>query len=391
LRGSGSRGRTQELVVFTALSLAVLWLTTFPPSSEAATRGLTLEIKVSEAPNAPTVETVNQYTQSLPLMTGIKDHRREGILLDVIAPPSAKSPVGVDHGDTVAGAVFKDCIVCPEMVVVPPGEFMMGGAPDEHEWFIGETTNGQNRFSREKPRHKVTIRKKFAVSKYEVKRGQYAKFVSATGRDQGIHCHVFDVGLWWYTASKNWRSPGFEQTEDHPVVCVNLDDAKAYAKWLSDKTGFNYRLLSESEWEYAAGAGTTTMRPWGNDWENQTGCMHANVRDAENNWRGYAKSFDCSDDYKYTAPTGRFLPTEFGLHDIYGNVSEWVQDCWHDSYTNAPDDGSSWNSGDCGLGITRGGSWYFSAKAVRSANRVKEPSDIRASFIGFRVAKTLPQ
>ena len=171
-------------------------------------------------------------------------------------------------------------------------------------------------------------------------------------------------------------------------MCVNWEDAQAYARWLSAETGKTYRLPSEAEWEYAARAGTTTRRHWGDDPDD--GCAYANGADRTfearvDNWT----VMDCTDGVVWTSPVGAYRPNAFGLHDVLGNVWEWVEDCWHDDYDGAPRDGSSWTTGgDCGRRVARGGSWNNSPRGLRSANRSWSGAERRTSNIGFRVART---
>ena len=151
------------------------------------------------------------------------------------------------------GSVFRDCEECPEMVVVPAGSFRMGSPPGEEGRFIWEG-----------PLHRVEISKPFAIGRFEVTRGEYARFVSETGDSSGTSCWTYEGGEWEERTGRNWRSPGFAQEDSHPAVCVNWKDARSYVAWLSRKSGEAYRLVSESEWEYAARAGTTSSRYWGN-------------------------------------------------------------------------------------------------------------------------------
>ena len=191
-------------------------------------------------------------------------------------------------------------------------------------------------------------------------------------------------------------------TPEHPPLCgVSWEDAKAYAKWISENTGLKYRLPSEAEWEYAARAATTTTRYWpeNNADEKDAACTYANVFDAKNesrikntfggiNWN----SFKCEDDYPFTAPVGLFVANDWGLHDMLGNVWEWNQDCYIKNYKNAPGDGSSRESADnskCSLRLLRGGSWTDVPQNVRSANRYGYAPDYRNYGIGFRLARTL--
>ena len=300
--------------------------------------------------------------------------------------PSVKPAVGVFPGGPKPGTVFRDCPDCPEMVVIPKGSFMMGGTPAEHEWFTGQFGGERKQVDKERPRHRVSVDYSFAIGKFEVTKGQYAKFATDTNRKDGIGCYVFD-GKWIKEASRTWRSPGYDQTDRHPVVCVSWYEATAYAKWLSDKTGFNYRLLSEAEFEYAARAGTSTMRYWGHDWDNKEACKFANAAD-KGKWR---ISFDCSDGYKFTAPVGKYLPNAFGLHDMLGNVAERVEDCWNETYSGAPTDGTAWRSGNCNALVLRGGSWNTEPKLVRAAYRFGLSPFGRFIRFGFRIARDLSQ
>jgi formylglycine-generating enzyme required for sulfatase activity len=199
---------------------------------------------------------------------------------------------------------------------------------------------------------------------------------SAEGTDSG------------YVKEANWRRPGFEQTGDHPAVCLSWNDAVAYADWLTKETGRPYRLPSEAEWEYAVRAGTTTSRFWGDD--PNGACTYANVADrsAEARFPGGAVH-DCDDGHVFTAPVGSFKPNPFGLLDIQGNAWEWVQDCWNDGYEGAPADGSAWTDGDCGRRVLRGGGWHDGPAWVRSAYRYWDELDARYYDVGVRLAQDL--
>jgi sulfatase modifying factor 1 len=286
-----------------------------------------------------------------------------------------------------AGDEFRDCEECPLMVVVPAGSFMMGST-DDWKWFKGISPRSVDR---EKPHHPVTIERPFAVGKYEVTVGQFEAFVKATDHVSRGCLEYAGDGVWKVNASKNWRVPGFEQTDGHPVVCVYWDDAKRYVAWLSEKTRQQYRLLSEAEWEYAARAGTTTMRPWGDDRDNKTACTYANGADLPAKEKfGFVRSMNCYDGHLYTASVGSYSANGFRLHDMLGNVMEWVDDCWHDSYQAArrPDDGRAWTTGDCRAGLVRGGSWNSDPWYLRSASR-RGPVLSSDKNTGFRVARTL--
>jgi formylglycine-generating enzyme required for sulfatase activity len=158
----------------------------------------------------------------------------------------------------------------------------------------------------------------------------------------------------------------------HPMP-AGADDAQQYVAWLVRVTGKPYRLLSEAEYEYAVRAGTTSAYPWGND----IGKNNANCDGCGSQWGG-----------KKTAPIGSFAPNQFGLYDVVGNVWTWAEDCWHDSYTGAPGDGSAWTSGDCSRRVVRGGSWGYAPNYLRSAFRGVASGDSRGIYLGFRIART---
>ena len=279
------------------------------------------------------------------------------------------------------GKRFRDCAGCPWMVVVPEGSFLMG-SPESEE---GRWDDG-----REGPVHRVRMARPFAVGVHEVTRGEFARFVSEEGRSMGDGCWGYEGGEWGWRLGKSWENPGFEQTDEHPVVCVSWEDARAYVGWLSEETGKEYRLLSESEWEYVARGGRGTSRYWG---EGEAGqCEYANGADEAlkgeyADWPWAVAS--CNDRRVWTSPVGTFEENGFGLHDVLGNVWEWVGDCYHDSYEGAPADGSAWESGDCERRVLRGGSWDSIPGNLRSAIRFRSPTGGRSVNAGFRVARTL--
>ena len=273
-----------------------------------------------------------------------------------------------------AGIVLEDCESCPIVMTVPVGSFSMGSD-------IGEV----GRYENEGPIHPVSIPETFGVGVYEVTRGEFRKFVNDSGHETGDSCWTYEGRRWRERVARSWRFPGFAQTEKHPVVCVNWDDARRYVDWLSSKTGQQYRLPTESEWEYAARAGTKTMYYWGDGMENGLmQCRYANGADLRTDlpWRA-----SCDDGHEYTAPVGSYLPNAFGLHDMLGNVWEWTQDCWSDDYTDAPVDGSAYKVGKCGLRVLRGGSRYVSAEGIRTAHRLRFDPSSRNQNTGFRVAR----
>jgi sulfatase modifying factor 1 len=292
----------------------------------------------------------------------------------------ALASIGSAHAQS-----FRDCPTCPEMVTIPVGSANLGPAPGEEE------REGIPEAKRQGDQRKIAISRPFALGKYEVTRGEFAAFVAATGHQPGLSCWGWDTdGVLRDAPGRSWRSAGFEQTDTHPVMCVNWDDAKAYAAWLSKLTGKRYRLPSEVQWEYAARGGSTTARYWGNALEGS--CQYGNVADLTGatalNWDHKPdKIFLCADNYVYTSPVGTYKPNAFGLYDMLGNVWEWVEDCYDVHPKDIPTDGSPLLTGDCTKRVLRGGSWYSSPYLVRAAYRYAGPGSVRSRSVGFRIAR----
>jgi formylglycine-generating enzyme required for sulfatase activity len=243
------------------------------------------------------------------------------------------------------GQEFRDCQdVCPEMVVLPSGEFMMGSPPPAKS---------------EGPQRKVSIARPFAVGKYEVTFAEWDACVD----DRGCKHRPGDEG--WGRGHR-------------PVINVSWPDAKEYVGWLSRKTGETYRLLTEAEWEYAARAGTTTQYAFGDTIDKSQAHFGVGRR---------------LGGVGYTVEVGSFRPNKFGLYDMHGNVWELVEDNWHRRYEGSPPtDGSAWDDGDAATRPLRGGAWTSPERHLRSAHRHTVPACAvcRWSSIGFRVARTLP-
>ena len=258
------------------------------------------------------------------------------------APPEAVS--------TAATASFTDCAECPEMVVIPAGQFTMGSPASE--MYRGAETQ-----------HRVTISSPFALSKYEVTFEQWDRCV-ADGGCNGVKPDDFGWGR-----------------GNRPIIGVNWNDAKAYVAWLSKKTSKPYRLPSESEWEYAARAGTTTAYHFGDTVIPKQVNFDASMGDA---------NAPSDTNRQKTLSVGTFPPNAFGLHDMHGNVWEWTEDCWSDEYTDAtPADGKPYLAADCGGRVLRGGSWEDYAGDVRAAARVSSNVDDGTWSDGFRVARNM--
>ncbi|MBL4747343.1 MAG: formylglycine-generating enzyme family protein [Magnetovibrio sp.] len=237
---------------------------------------------------------------------------------------------------------LKDCATCPELAIIPPGDFIMG-------------SDGPHKY--ERPATLVTIDKTFAMGMFEVSFDEWQACV-----DDGGAC-------------------GTEIPNDHdwgrgnrPVINITWADANLYTDWLTQKTGHTYRLPSEAEWEYAARAGSNTAFWWGDD----IGKSLANCR-------------NCGPKISHQSlPVDSFKANPWGLYNVHGNVWEWVADCWNTSHDTAHTDGSSRQTGDCRQRVVRSGSWYYFSKNLRSAWRFKNDSRIKSYGIGFRVLRELP-
>jgi formylglycine-generating enzyme required for sulfatase activity/lipoprotein NlpI len=241
--------------------------------------------------------------------------------------------------------VFKECDQCPQMVVVPPGKFTMGSPASEPGRDIDEG-----------PHHNVTIAKPFAVARFPVTFDEWDACVADGG------CNGYNPGAQGWGRGRQ------------PVINVSWDGAMNYVAWLSRKTGKAYRLLTEAEWEYAARAGTTMVYYWG----DKIGQGNANCNGCGSKW-----------DNVQTSPVGSFAANAFGLYDMAGNVWQWVQDCYDDSYDRAPTNGSAWTGQNCSRRVVRGGSWISYPQLLRSAGRFWNNPNSRGNLLGFRVARTL--
>ncbi len=250
---------------------------------------------------------------------------------------------------------FSDCEKCPQMVLIPPGKFLMGSPDDEpdHE-------------KEESPQRQVTIAKAFGVGRFEITVGQFGEFLAGTNYDIGTKCSQWNQKAQRYVATEgsNFFKPGFDRTNNHPATCISWADAKAYTEWLSQQTGQTYRLLTEAEWEYAARAGATTA------------FVSGDILDSDKvNFGG-----------KGQARVGQYQPNAFNLYDMQGNVWEWTQDCYTNTYDNAPIDGSAVETPGCER-TYRGGAWANEAKDTRFATRGTNAEDKRVNIFGMRVAR----
>ncbi|HEY5717063.1 MAG TPA: SUMF1/EgtB/PvdO family nonheme iron enzyme [Motiliproteus sp.] len=320
-----------------------------PPSAEnkVALSGYFAEVR-SLSHDSELVSTLRQRVEAYKVRLGRDLVGEQPVIQPAQAKPGNDQPApGTEQASQVfkAGMVFKDEILPdyfgPNMVVIPAGEFLMGD----------QDRRGDDN---ELPVHPVTIAKPFALSQHEVTFADYDLFALNTGRP--------------LPSDEGWGRG------NRPVINVSWNDANAYAFWLRKQTGLNYRLPTEAEWEYAARAGSDTPYWWGND----VGRGNANCSECGTLWDG-----------EKTAPVGSFKPNPFGLYDLNGNVYEWVADCYFDSYTQAPADGSSRNSSQCSQRVMRGGSWYDISRLARSASRYRHSADSSRNAWGFRLALDL--
>lgn len=280
---------------------------------------------------------------------------------------------------------FKDCKTCPEMLIVPSGSVYIGSYDEE----IGRKKG-------ERSRVLATINKPFAMAKTEVTLAQYRVFMQESKYKSNIAyykgeplvgCNYFDGKSYGYVSEHNWKNPGYPQRESDPVVCVSYTDAKAYADWLTNKTGRQYRVPSSVEFEYASRAGSTSPWYWGTD--PQKACEYANIAD-----RAFAEKFPtraifpCTDGYVFTTKVGRFKPNNFGLYDMVGNAWEWTADCFKTDLANMPVNGTAYKGTDkeCEARTPKGGGWISGISWARSAVRSRDGADYKSFMLGFRVA-----
>lgn len=251
---------------------------------------------------------------------------------------------------------FRDCDDCPVMVVIPPGTTILQA-------------------SAAASRRQVTVGRRYAIGKFEVTRAQFAAFVADTRRGQAGGCNISaEDGVWRRDGEASWKRPGFEQTALHPAVCINWSDARAYAAWLSRRTGRRYRLPSEAEWVHAARAGTSTRYSWGDAMKPRM----ANCRQCDT---GLAAPG--------TSRIGSFPANRMRLHDMLGNVGEWMLDCWAETLAALPRDGRPRARGACRRRVVRGGHWASPVRHLDFSTRRGALEDVRYTRFGFRLVREM--
>lgn len=275
----------------------------------------------------------------------------------------------------------------PRMVVIPHGAFTMGAPASE-----------RGASDHERPQRNVRFDRGFALSVHEVTVGEFRRFVNATDhRTRAVRrgfSMVYDErsGNFVRRSGVDWRSDyaGAAADDNMPVLHVSAQDAAAYADWLASESGRRYRLPSEAEFEYAIRAGTTTAYPWGNGAPGAERGNFTGGLDRSPGGRSWSNAFDdYGDGHWGPARVASFAPNPWGVHDLDGNVSEWVADCWHASYRRAPRDASPWVNPGCRTFVIRGGSWASAPEQIRSAWRAPAPRDTTNARIGFRVMREI--
>lgn len=289
---------------------------------------------------------------------------------------------------------IQDCSSCPKMIVIEGGMATIGSPKDEkdrHPW--------------EALQHQVAV-SKFAIGETEVTRGQYAEFAVATNRSSEGGCLTFGDAQDLQSdldAGASWKHAGFDQSDDHPVVCVSWADAQAYSSWLSEKTGQTYRLPTGAEWEHAARGGKLTAYSWGDD--VALGCksmnggditmgnglpqLAAEYREAFDSGRTTSVLVPCEDGYVFTSPVRAFAPNGFGLFDVLGNAWEWVTDCGDETPTAQHRDDTATSPSTCMRNRAHGGSWDDWPVDLRLADSHRLDSTSRRNDTGFRLVREL--
>jgi formylglycine-generating enzyme required for sulfatase activity len=274
------------------------------------------------------------------------------IILVLEPPPRFVAPQGPLQ-------IFRDCDDCPEMVRIEPGSYRMGAEPRRLDEIMVEFG------LRQSEKKDVSIAYAFAASRREITFAQWEACVAGGGCDG------------YLPPDEGWGRG------DQPVIHVSWQDAQSYVRWLSQRTGQTYRLLSEAEWEYAARGGTQTHYPWGDR------ASHENANFGAPDCPPCTGVVEGADRWEHTAPVGQFAPNAFGLFDTSGNVYEWVEDCLAEPLPREPVDGAPYLAGACEMRMMRGGAWYSDPARVRSSYRAYNSPDRRDYVIGFRVARVL--
>lgn len=341
----------------------------------------------------------DEGVDALPKINGVSVARERLAQIIGIADPG--DPVANDlreridrtvhYGDFRPGQVFTDALEGgargPQVVVLPHGGFMMGALPGDDDAADNET-----------PRHAVRFERGFAMGVHEVSVGEFRRFVDATGYQTRANRRGFSMaydertGNFLRRSNVDWRSDyvGRPAGDTMPVIHVSAKDAQAYVDWLSAQSGHRYRLPSEAEFEYAFRNGSSERFPWGEGTPPEGAGNMTGALDRSPSGRSWGNAFPgYGDGYWGPAPVGSFKPNTWGIHDLAGNVSEWMADCWHENYRRAPKDGSAWINPGCRNQVIRGGSWASSPAQTRASWRALAQVDTTNARLGFRVVREL--
>ena len=276
------------------------------------------------------------------------------------SPVRKRAKSAMNSGGPAPGERIKDCDVCPELVVIPPGSVM-----------LGSPTGEPGRQAIEGPRHQVIFKKRFAISRFEIRRDEYRAFTTATGYEPRADCRSGDPGI----EAAGFDRPGFELSDNQPAVCLTRVDLLHYLAWLKKKSGHAYRLPSASQWEYAARGGARAAYSFGP--EIGPSLAHYGAKTSASMSAG-------------PRPVGSYDANTFGMHDVHGNVAEWVEDCWHHDLREAPQNGVALSVGyRCKARIIKDGAWYEDPEVMRLAARRKHDASVADNGIGFRVVRDL--
>lgn len=328
-------------------------------------------------------------------------HRAEITLIDLIAVGTEPNVLESLRGDienarlyagwspgSIIEAPFKVGEgAAPPVTVIPAGSFLMGASNNE-----------AGAKDEEYPQHRVTFERGFALGLYEVTVNEFGQFVSDAGymtdAERTGSSTIYDerTGKLRAREEVDWRDDfsGNPASGKQPVLHVSWNDAYAYTRWLSGQTGASYRLPTEAEFEYAMRAGSVTPFWWGTHGDPP---IHENLTgdgDHSPGGRTWSTAFKAyRDGFWGPSPAGALGANSWGLHDMAGNVSEWMSDCWHSSYARAPNDGSAWFNSGCQRFVVRGGYWASAPARARSAARYQAQSSLHGPQVGFRIARDL--
>ena len=329
----------------------------------------------------PVTDTTKQQVVSEPEIASIKQQE--------VSEPEIASIKQQEVSEPEIASIKRQGVSEPEMASINGGTYSMGCS-----------SNDKQCESYEKPAHSISVAP-YAISVTEVTVGQFDQFVTSTGyvtdaeRDAGGNAGCFvwsdnggisrSAARWSWEKNKNWRNPGYKQSDNYPVTCISWNDASNYANWLADETGRAYALPSESQWELAARGGSSG--PWGSSSSSKGICAYANVADKSQSTTGskWNNRINCTDHHWFSAPVASYKPNGFGLFDMQGNTWEWVADTWADTFSGTPVNGDAYVKGSGEERVLRGGGWDSDAKRSRLSSRSKASASGRAAMTGFRV------